>query len=199
MIKCRTNILLSRKIESKFPCYSVLDQPCLFDAEDELYTSFPAGKYWIKVQKGHQYLVKGNGWYTHDQAKYAVETKSIDIKQIKYILKASITRPGNYYAKFVQSVLDKLIISNEGSNDRAQEIFVAKGCINQWVGTLGIRTSEFKKIDIYSSLEAAASENTKYTDGSSSSAKTELRKKLNGNYNGDVLLFPKVFDTNDSK
>ena len=45
-----------------------------------------------------------------------------------------MSHPEAYYHDFVQSVLDRLVISKVGTKQHDIEVRIAKNCINQWVG-----------------------------------------------------------------
>lgn len=196
LVKCRTNEL-KYGITDSFPDYSFLDDPCKFNIRNPRHMDIPAGEYWISVTKGHKTrLAKGNGWYTHIEVKYLLETKWIRPFDIKYMIKATMTHPGNYYQDFVQAVLDKVIKSKPGTRNWEAEVFVAKSCINQWVGTLGIRSHDFKKVELYSSLDAAASESSHRVAGQGTSEQTKRNTSVPSD-GRKVTLFPRVFNSRD--
>ncbi len=197
LVKCRTHILQYGMLKNEFPDFSFLDQACKF--EWAKHKEFFAGIYFIVVDTplSKKWMPKGNGWYTHVEAEYLVTSRKVLKRQITTVVLATLTHPGNYYAPFVHNLKERLIRSTEGSNNYEREVFVAKNCINQWVGRLGIRSDDHKEVQIYSSIEAAATETNLRTEGSST-AKTTTRKTHVARKDGsNTMLFPRVFHSGD--
>jgi hypothetical protein len=194
LVKCRTNILL-HGIKDPFADFSALNDPEEFDPTDKKHSCIPPGEYYIHTKT--ILPAKGNEWCSHVKVKHMLAAKLLKLGQIKWIVVANLTHPGDYYAPFVQAVLDKLIISEPGCKSWKQEVHIAKNCINQWVGTLAIRTSDFKHVTLYSSLESAATDSYKRRIGECSkelpARKTNDRLKAGESTN----VFTKVFDRND--
>lgn len=194
IVKCRTNIL-RYGIKDEFCDFSALSDPEPFNYKKEEHKNIPAGEYWIQTKIIGP--TKGNGWYSHITVKHLLAHKMIGLDQIKWVIISLLNHPGNYYAPFVQAVLDKIVVSEEGTYEWKQEVHVAKNCINQWVGTLGIRSADFKSTAVYSSLEAAATDSSERRAGICSKESAKKNDFLKAGET--VKLYPKVFDNKDQK
>lgn len=194
MEKCRTNILRFGMGDNEFADFTVLDDPVAFDLEDDMHTKIPVGEYYIHTK--NICPAKGNGWVTHVEVRYMLEEKLIKLEQIKWIVRASLSHPGDYYSKMIESVLEKLIISEPGSVAYKKEVHIAKSCINQFVGTWGTRTNDSKSISIYNSLEAAATDSHLRKEGQSSVKIASSQKRNNDavRANQTVNIIPRTFD-----
>ena len=192
IVKCRTYILRYRMHNERWADFLALDDVQPFDPDNEHHASIPPGEY--EIHTTQMCPAKGNEWCSQVKVKYMLENKLLKLTNIKKVVIASAYRPGEYYEKFVQGLLDKMIKAKPNGKVWKQEWHVAKNCINQWVGTLGIRTSEFKSLAIYSSLEAAA---TDAFDRKEGNASTE--KNMNLSIGQQVRVQPRVFDDTDKK
>jgi hypothetical protein len=195
--KCRTNLLL-HGMKLPFPVLSVLDDVQPFDAGIMAHTNIPVGEYYVHTQTICP--AKGNGWYTQVEVQYMLEENIIQIDAIKWIIAASLSHNGNYYKEFVQSTLDRLIISKPGTAEYDLDVFMAKTGINQWVGQLGIRSNDSKNVSIYTDLIAAATDSHLRMPGQSTVpvSATEKANRDRLQQGQHVAVTSMMFDRNDA-
>lgn len=190
--KCRTNILRYAMKDQRFPVFSALDDPKKFDPENVLHQSIPDGEYYVHSK--NICPLKGNSWVTQVTVKYMLANNLLKLKDIKWVIIASGFLPGDYYADFVTEVLGKIIKSKPGTKGYLQEVYVAKQCINSFIGCLGIRSSSVKTKHLFTSLEAAATDaKLRESGAASTNANVGLRA------NESVKVFPRCFDEKKAK
>ena len=96
--KCRKNELYYSKYD--FPVFTVMDTVEKYDGQHG------TGLYYIESEN---YIpLRGNGWYYYPMVHYCLKHKLIEPYQIKYVVLASLSIPGNYYNKFIDYCYSKL-------------------------------------------------------------------------------------------
>jgi hypothetical protein len=152
--KCRTNLLRFLANGTKYNVFSALSDIVMFDVENDLHRHIPCGEYYLVMPNKEICPTKGNGWYTHIMVKYLMSCKLITFENITHICKADLFLPGNYYSEMVETLPKKLIIADPVTDaaTHKREVQIAKQCVNQFVGTLGIRTFDHNTLDIFTSI-----------------------------------------------
>lgn len=136
--KCRRNLLLNNK--HKFPVYTVLDKPEIFNKKNKI----KVGYYYIKTN--NHFPLRGCGWYSHVMVKYCLEEKIISLDNITHKLIPSLMVEGDYFKPFINSVIEKFDIITK----QAPNFFI--GCMNKQsnvVSSVSFTTDKFEAMNEY--------------------------------------------------
>jgi len=204
--KNRTNIVRYEMAKYMFLVFSLLCDPQHFDRKNAQHVAIPPGEYWVTTD--NVCPARGNDFYSYIMVRRLLEKRQITLKDIKYFVTApkDLCLPGNYFTPFVEQVLKRVICCKDiGSKEWKREVGVAKECINQFIGMLGIRTSDHKSVDLFTSMEAASLHASKRQEGSTTAEIPVLKnqpREVKGkislmNHGHHVTVMPRVFDSND--
>ena len=116
--KCRRNIGLN--CEYKFPVYSVMDTPAIYNGED-----IKCGFYYIDTSNAYPF--RGSGWYCEPLVLYGLQNNMINKNNIQLEFIPSFTKPKTYLKDKINTLLKAFEC----------EPTLQKLAVNAYIGCLG--------------------------------------------------------------
>ena len=98
--KCRTNQLYYSKYA--FPVFSVIDEPKPYKQG----SNKQPGMYYVETSQ--YFPMRCNGWYSQPMIDYCLEQGMIQESDIKYVLQASLSVPGDSFQGFIDKIYKEL-------------------------------------------------------------------------------------------
>jgi len=209
--KCRTNIMIHKMKEHMLSVFSALNDVVPFDKDLAHHKSIPCGEYFVVMPEGSDICpTHGNDFYSHIMVRKLLKDKLIKLKNITHVALAQrgMCLPGDYYAGMCAELLHLVITEPAGSDEWKREVGIAKTCINEFIGILGIRHCNSMNVEIFSDLAAALRHRADRVAGTTSAsipvskkvrkvAKDEQEDVSVQSINkkaSSVSLFPMMFD-----